>query len=187
MGPVDDDLVVLLDDAGHPSGVAPRLTVHGRHTPLHLAFSCYLVNPQGQVLVTRRALGKRTWPGVWTNACCGHPRPGEPMPDAVRRRVGQELGAQVSGISVLLPDFRYQAVDASGVRENEVCPVFMARLEGDVDPDPGEVMEHRWVDPAALTVVAARAPWLLSPWSATQIGALDLSHLAATHHEMLPR
>jgi isopentenyl-diphosphate delta-isomerase len=50
MASVDQDLVVLLDDAGHPSGTASRLTVHGHHTPLHLAFSCYLVNPQGQVL-----------------------------------------------------------------------------------------------------------------------------------------
>jgi isopentenyl-diphosphate delta-isomerase type 1 len=179
MASVDEDLVVLLDDAGHPSGTAPRLTVHGHHTPLHLAFSCYLVNPQGQVLVTRRALGKRTWPGVWTNACCGHPQPGEPIPDAVARRIGQELGAQVTNINLLLPDFRYQAVDASGVRENEVCPVFGARLEGTLDPDPGEVMEHRWVDPAALAQVAATAPWLLSPWSATQIGLLDMGHLVA--------
>ena len=179
MGSVDEDLVVLLDDAGHPSGVAPRLTVHGRHTPLHLAFSCYLLNPEGQILVTRRALSKRTWPGVWTNACCGHPRPEEPLPQAVTRRVGQELGARVTDIRVLLPDFRYQAVDASGIRENEVCPVFAARLEGTLDPDPGEVMEHRWVDPGALAQVAATAPWLLSPWSATQIGLLDLSHLLA--------
>lgn len=57
--------------------------------------------------------------------------------------------------------------------------MFGARLEGTLDPDPGEVMEHRWVDPAALAQVAARAPWLLSPWSATQIGRLDLSHLVA--------
>jgi isopentenyl-diphosphate delta-isomerase len=101
------------------------------------------------------------------------------MPDAVARRVGQELGAQVTDITLLLPDFRYQAVDASGVRENEVCPVFGARLEGTLVPDPGEVMEHQWVDPSALADVAARVPWLPSPWSATQIGLLDLSHLVA--------
>lgn len=184
MEPAEDDLVVLLDDSGRPSGTAPRLTVHDSRTPLHLAFSCYVVDAEQQVLVTRRALGKRTWPGVWTNACCGHPRPGEPLQDAVRRRLGQELGARVTGITLLLPDFRYQAVDASGIRENEVCPVFGARLEGTLDPDPGEVMEHRWVDPGALTEVAARTPWLLSPWSAAQIGLLDLTDLTQAHPDL---
>jgi hypothetical protein len=102
------------------------------------------------------------------------------MQDAVRRRVGQELGAQVSGIIVLLPDFRYQALDASGIRENEVCPVLIAQLEGTMDPDPGEVLEHRWVDPGALTPIAARAVAAQS----VQIGLLDLSHLAAANDGM---
>lgn len=177
MQPETEDLVVLLDDAGRPRGTADRLTVHGTETPLHLAFSCYIVRA-GQVLVTRRALAKRTWPGVWTNACCGHPRPGEAMEDAIERRVSEELGARVEGIRVVLPDFRYEAVDASGVRENEICPVFVAGVVGDLSPDPAEVMEHRWVDPAALADVAARSPWLLSPWSVLQINAMDLAALA---------
>jgi isopentenyl-diphosphate delta-isomerase type 1 len=169
-----DDLVVLLDSQAQPSGTADRMTVHSTSTPLHLAFSCYLVNDEQQVLMTRRALAKRTWPGVWTNACCGHPKPGEAMEDAVVRRVAEELGAQARGLRLVLPDFRYEAVDASGVRENEVCPVFVATLEGGLAPDPAEVMEHRWVDPAALADVAERSPWLLSPWSVAQIRQLDL-------------
>jgi isopentenyl-diphosphate delta-isomerase len=80
MPSVDQDLMVLLDGAGHPSGVAPRLTVHGRDTPLHLAFSCYLVNPGGQILVTRRALGPG--PGCGPTRAAGIPAPGSrcPMP-----------------------------------------------------------------------------------------------------------
>jgi isopentenyl-diphosphate delta-isomerase len=174
MEPTAEDLVVLLDSAGQPCGSADRRTVHGADTPLHLAFSCYLLNMDNQVLVTRRALAKRTWPGVWTNSCCGHPKPGEPMTDAIGRRVAQELGVRATRIGVVLPDFRYQAVDASGIRENEVCPVYVATLEGTVDPDPEEVMEHRWVDAAALADVAARTPWLLSPWSVAQIGQMDM-------------
>ena len=172
-----DDLVVLLDAQGQPCGTADRSTVHSTQTPLHLAFSCYVIDATGRVLVTRRALTKRTWPGVWTNACCGHPLPGESFEDAIQRRLGQELGARAAAVSPVLPDFRYEAVDASGIRENEVCPVFVARLEGGLDPDPAEVMEHRWVDPVALASVAAGSPWLLSPWSVEQITQLDLPRL----------
>jgi isopentenyl-diphosphate delta-isomerase type 1 len=172
-----EDLVVLLDDRGEPIGTADRTAVHGPDTPLHLAFSCYLVDADGRVLMTRRALAKRTWPGVWTNACCGHPRPGEDPAEAVARRLEQELGATAATIRMALPDFRYEAVDASGIRENEICPVFVASLDGSLHPDPAEVMEHRWADPADLADVAARTPWLLSPWSVAQIGRLDMPRL----------
>ena len=105
-----DDLVVLLDERDLPVGEAPRRSVHTDRTPRHLAFSCYLFDERGRVLLTRRALEKATWPGVWTNSCCGHPRPGETAEDAVRRRVFQELGAGVDGLELVLPDFGYRAV-----------------------------------------------------------------------------
>ena len=86
------ELVVTVDEAGNTIGSAPKETVHTDHTPLHLAFSCYLLNSEGMLLMTRRALTKRTWPGVWTNSFCGHPGPGEACEDAIVRRSEQELG-----------------------------------------------------------------------------------------------
>lgn len=186
MNTESEDLVVLLDAHGQPCGTADRMTVHSEQTPLHLAFSCYVVDAEGLVLMTRRALTKRTWPGVWTNACCGHPQPGERFEDAIERRLADELGTRATAIAPVLPDFRYEAVDASGIRENEVCPVFVATLVGGVNPDPAEVMEFRWVDPGALADVASHSPWLLSPWSVEQIRQLDLLSLGHALVEAVP-
>lgn len=179
MATAPDDLVVLLDEDGSPRGTMHRAQVHGPGTPLHLAFSCYVFDADGRFLVTRRAISKRTWPGVWTNSGCGHPRPGEAPAAAVPRRLGQELGLDLAGVDVVLPDFRYRAVDAAGTVENEVCPVFVARAIGDPAPDAAEVAEWRWVDWDDFVAVALRAPWGISPWAASQVRALDAAGLLA--------
>jgi isopentenyl-diphosphate delta-isomerase len=168
----DPELVVLLADDGSPIGTADKRTVHGTDTPLHLAFSCHLSDDDGRLLVTRRALGKRTWPGVWTNSFCGHPAPGERMQEAVARRALEELGVTVSALELAVPDFRYIATDAAGVVENEICPVYTATTQDDVVPDPDEVMEFRWVDPVRLTEAVGAAPWAFSPWLTLQLPAL---------------
>jgi len=166
------DLVVLLDEHGRPTGTAPRAEVHTDDTPLHLAFSCYLRDGSGRVLISRRALVKRTWPGVWTNSFCGHPRPGEDMTDAVHRYAARELGTTIRDIACLLPAFRYRAVDAGGVVENELCPVFVATVSGDLAPDPGEVAELQWVPADDVCAIVAVAPWSLSPWLVAQVREL---------------
>lgn len=165
----DEDHVILLDPDGTTSGLAPRASVHSTHTPLHLAFSCHLVREDGAVLLTRRSLAKRTWPGVWTNAFCGHPRRGESFEDAISRHARDELGLEVRDIRSVLPDFRYRAVDASGIVENEKCPVFTARPLTDAAPNPAEVMELRWVAADDLEALVRLAPWTLSPWSVEQL------------------
>ncbi len=157
--------VVLLDDAGTAIGTEDKAVVHHTDTPLHLAFSCYVFDGD-RLLLTRRATTKRTWPGVWTNTCCGHPGPGEPLAEAVSRRMQDELGIVVEDIELVLPRFRYRAVMDDGVVENEICPVFRARYAGQVTPDPSEVDSFAWV------------PWrempdrAVSPWCALQLAEL---------------
>ncbi|HWL02363.1 MAG TPA: isopentenyl-diphosphate Delta-isomerase [Microbacteriaceae bacterium] len=168
------DEVVLVSESGDAIGTAPKAAVHGPDTPLHLAFSCYLLDDAGRVLITRRALGKRTWPGVWTNSFCGHPGPGETVLDAVRRHAHLELGADLSDLELELPLFRYRAVDPSGVVEHEICPVYSARLASDLRPSPHEVMEHVWIDPEALSTSVRATPWAFSPWLVLQLELLDL-------------
>ncbi len=164
--------VVLVDDAGHPIGAADKVSVHTFDTPLHLAFSCHVYRADGKVLVTRRALTKLTWPGVWTNSFCGHPGPSESLENAVARRAQHELGITVERLEVVLPDFRYRAVDASGIVENEVCPVYRAFTSDEVVPNPDEVAEFAWVDPAALHDATIAAPYAFSPWLGWQLEQL---------------
>lgn len=156
--------VVLLDTARLPIGTALKSEVHTADTPLHLAFSCWVLDDDGRVLLTRRALSKRTWPGVWTNSFCGHPGPGESMAAALHRRAEQELGLELTELREVVPEFAYWARDASGVVENEFCPVWTARAESSPMPNPEEVAESLWVDPAELLRASRAVPQLLSPW-----------------------
>jgi isopentenyl-diphosphate delta-isomerase len=170
-GPVREE-VVLLDDAGRPVGVADKATVHGATTPRHLAFSCYGFDAAGRLLVTRRAAGKRAFPLVWTGTCCGHPAPGEDMADAVHRRLRDELGVGARELTLLLPEFSYRASDGV-VEENELCPVFVCRLEGDPAAAPDEVAEWVWWDWDAFLAAAQAPDSVLSPWARLQAPLLD--------------
>ena len=163
--------VVLLNEAGVPIGSALKHEVHHRQTPLHLAFSCHVIDAAGRLLVTRRALGKQAWPGVWTNSFCGHPSPGEETADAVRRRARQELSIELDDLDLVLPDFRYRALDASGIVENEICPVFRAIVDGDPRPAAAEIAEWAWAEPTSVRMAVAAAPFAFSPWFSLQLAA----------------
>lgn len=164
--------VVLLDEDGRAVGTTDKATVHHAETPLHLAFSCYLFNPRGELLLTQRALSKRTWPGVWTNTCCGHPAPAESPRDAVLRRLSDELGLLLSHVDLVLPGFRYRAVMGNGVVENEMCPVFRAIADVTPQPNPDEVEATRWVSWAELADGVRAGSAEISPWAALQIQEL---------------
>jgi isopentenyl-diphosphate delta-isomerase type 1 len=169
---MEPDLVVLLDAAGLPTGTRPKVDVHGADTPLHLAFSVYVFDAAGRFLVTRRSLSKLTWPGVWTNSCCGHVRPDETPEVAARRRLSEELSLTAATLDLVLPHFAYRATSPEGIVENEVCPVFVATVDHDPVADPDEVAEWAWADWGAFCDVAERSPWLLSPWAVLQVPLL---------------
>jgi isopentenyl-diphosphate delta-isomerase len=168
-GPSSREQVVLLSEAGKPIGVADKASVHGDDTPLHLAFSCHVFDARGRVLVTRRAVTKLTFPGVWTNAFCGHPGPDEDIEDAVRRRGLRELSLPIGELDLVLPDFRYRAVDAAGVVENEVCPVYRTVVRDDPMPKADEADDWAWVVPADLVKAVTATPFAFSPWLVLQL------------------
>ncbi|WP_235529204.1 MULTISPECIES: isopentenyl-diphosphate Delta-isomerase [unclassified Phycicoccus] len=169
-----EELVVLLDDEGRAVGTAPKATVHTADTPLHLAFSAYVFGSDGHLLLTRRALDKPTFPGIWTNSVCGHPAPGEDLAEAVRRRALQELGAIVTGVRLVLPGFGYRA-EMDGVVEHELCPVYAAWLApGErLRLDASEVHEATWVGWHEVCEEVRFGLRAVSPWCARQLRLLE--------------
>lgn len=179
MSTATEELVVLLDEDGRAIGTAPKRGVHHPETPLHLAFSCYLFDDAGRLLMTRRALTKPTWPGAWTNSVCGHPAPREPMEDAVRRRVLDEVGVGAEDVRLMLPAFRYRAVMPNGVVENEMCPVYVATATGRLSPDPAEVDDVAWVDWHEFRAAVLDGSREISPWCREQVALLPEHPLTA--------
>jgi isopentenyl-diphosphate delta-isomerase len=163
--------VVLLAEDGSAIGVEDKAVVHHADTPLHLAFSSYVFDSAGNTVLTRRALHKKTFPGLWTNTCCGHPLPEEDLAQAVLRRLQDELGMKCSDPELLLPAFRYRAV-MDGVVENEMCPVFRVFSDDEPTPNPDEVDSTErvaWTEFAAGVLDGTRE---ISPWSRLQVAEL---------------
>ncbi len=166
--------VVLVDAGGQAIGTELKSAVHHQDTPLHLAFSAYLFRPATDgvdLLVTRRASDKATFPGVWSNSVCGHPAPGERLREAVRRRATKELGLRVRELRLVLPRFSYRA-EMDGVVEHELCPVYVAFAEGEPTPDADEVGDFEWVPWAVYARDVTEGRREVSTWSREQVAAL---------------
>lgn len=156
--------VILVDEDNNQIGVADKETVHTTHTPLHRAFSLFLFNVQKQLLVTQRALSKKTFPGAWTNSVCGHVSPEEQTIDAVKRRVKDELHIEASDIKEIAP-YRYKFSDKNGIVENEICPIFIGKTNEDPKPNKSEVEAWKWVDWKEFLETIQTHPGTYSPWS----------------------
>jgi isopentenyl-diphosphate delta-isomerase len=135
--------VVLVDEHDRPIGTADKRSVHHADTPLHRGFSVFLFNAAGNLLLQQRSFGKTTWPGVWSNSCCGHIQLGETAVHAMQRRIHEELGIAGAEVTVVLPEYRYRFA-RDGVVENEFCPVAVGVIDQAPWPNPEEVAAIRW-------------------------------------------
>jgi isopentenyl-diphosphate Delta-isomerase len=166
--------VELVDRAGRPLGTCTVLKAHTAPGRLHRAFSVVLYDPAGRVLVQQRAAVKTRFARRWSNACCGHPPPGQDVAAAAMARLTSELGVTAAQLTPLTEAgvYRYRADDAATKYvEYEWDHVFRAILIGGVTAaDPGEVSEVRWASPGPLAAEIAARPDDFTPWLA---GVLD--------------
>ncbi|NUS81175.1 MAG: isopentenyl-diphosphate Delta-isomerase [Streptomyces sp.] len=168
-GSTEPIMLELVDEDGRTIGTAEKLSAHLAPGRLHRAFSVFLFDDEGRLLLQRRALGKYHSPGVWSNTCCGHPYPGEPPFVAAARRTGEELGVAPA----LLREagtVRYNHPDpVSGLVEQEYNHLFAGLVRTEPQPDPQEIDETAFVAPEELTRLLAHNPF--SAWFMTVLDA----------------
>ena len=138
------DYVILVSEKGEILGTAPKLATHNAHTPLHLAFSIFLFNSKGEVLLQQRSHTKKTWPLVWSHACCGHQKLDEKLELTAKNRMEFEMGITDALLTLILPDFRYTC-ELNGIVENEICPVFVGITDQQPHINPDEVENYQWM------------------------------------------
>jgi isopentenyl-diphosphate Delta-isomerase len=153
--------VVLVDADDRPIGSAEKLRAH-REGLLHRAFSVFVMNRTGAMLLQRRAADKYHSGGLWSNTCCSHPRPGEPIAAAAGRRLREEMGFTCA----LRPVHRfvYRAELDGGMIEHECDTVLVGHYDGVPSPDPAEVGGWRWTHPDAIARELAAAPERFTAW-----------------------
>ncbi len=153
--------VVLVDEHDAEVGTGEKLAVH-RSGALHRAFSVFVFDESGRLLLQRRAATKYHSPGLWSNTCCGHPRPGEETANAASRRLREELGftCQLRHVG----SFIYRAAFTNGLMEHELDHVFAGAFNGMPTPDPSEVSECRWVTLGDLGREMAGSPEEFTAW-----------------------
>ena len=162
--------VILVDRRDTPIGTADKLEAH-RTGALHRAFSVFVQNQRGEMLLQRRARTKYHSGGLWSNTCCSHPRPGEDTGEAVRRRLREEMGfdCPTDRVASLI----YRADVGGGLVEHEYDHLFLGRWDGAPSPDPAEVEDWRWVAPADLRAELERAPERFTYWFRIAFRQLD--------------
>ncbi|MEU0673684.1 isopentenyl-diphosphate Delta-isomerase [Streptomyces sp. NPDC006172] len=168
-GTADAILLELVDADGLTIGTAEKLAAHQPPGQLHRAFSVFLFDERGRLLLQQRALGKYHSPGVWSNTCCGHPYPGEAPFAAAARRTFEELGVSPS-LMAEAGTVRYNHPDpASGLVEQEYNHLFVGLVQSRLRPDPEEVGDTAYVTPAELAERHAKDTF--SAWFMTVLDA----------------
>ncbi len=159
----EPDELILVDEQDNPVGYETKLRAHENGGRLHRAFSIFIFNDAGEVLLQRRAAGKYHFGGLWTNACCSHPRRGQSTLDAAHTRLQEEFGFDADLTERFT--FIYRAPDpTSGLTEHEFDHVFTGRFDGEPRPNPDEIGDWKWVWPEELLADVKARPDTYTPW-----------------------
>jgi isopentenyl-diphosphate delta-isomerase type 1 len=166
-----DDMIVFVDESNRPVATGRKLASHDADTKLHRAFSVFLFNEKGEFLMQQRALSKKTWPGTWSNTCCGHVMLHESVERAAKRRLKYELGLSGIDLQTALPNFHYRA-EKDGVVENEICPVLFGFTDAEPKRNPEEVESIRWIGWEEFLRTLDDPETDISPWAVEEVREL---------------
>lgn len=158
----EDENLILVDSDDNQTGTLSKALCHDGDGVLHRAFSVFLFDGDGRLLLQQRAPGKRLWPMYWSNSCCSHPRRGEDIDEAVARRLTDEL--QTSSDLEFVYKFVYRAKFGDLGSEHELCHVFLGKLAGQLSPNTHEIAAIRYVSAADLEAEFRSAPEQFTPW-----------------------
>jgi len=158
---MSDEYVIIVDDRDREVGRAEKLLVH-LTARLHRAVSVFVFDAGGRLLLQRRAGGKYHSGDLWSNTCCGHPRPGESAVAAAERRLREEMGVRCTLTRACT--IRYHLEVGGGLAEHEYDHVFVGVFDGSPAPDPGEVRDWCWMDRTSLQQALQRRPEAFTPW-----------------------
>jgi len=157
------ETVILVDEKDNPIGYDEKMNAHSNGGKLHRAFSIFVFNSKGEVLLQQRARAKHTFRGLWTNPCCSHPRKGEELEKAAHRKLKQEFGFDTGLREVF--SFTYKATDReSNLTEHEFDHVFIGNFDGVPKPNPEEIDDWKWMTPAKLRRDLENNPNSYTPW-----------------------
>lgn len=158
----ESEELILVDSDDREIGHDSKAACHDGDGRLHRAFSLFIFNERGELLLQQRGREKRLWPGYWANSCCSHPRRGETMNEATRRRLHQELGLDCP--LEFLFKFQYQAKYGTLGAEHELCWVYIGFSDASVRPNVNEIDAWRFVAPADLDREIVARPQDFTPW-----------------------
>jgi len=158
----EDEELILVDEDDQQTGHLTKEQCHDGEGILHRAFSVFLFNDDGDLLLQERSSSKRLWPGYWSNSCCSHPRRGESMTVATRRRLLDELNIETRLEFVY--KFRYHARYGELGSEHELCHVYLGRLKDAARPNEHEIAAIRFVNAKDLAQDFAATPDRFTPW-----------------------
>ncbi len=153
--------VILVNEHDIATGTMEKMEAHEKAV-LHRAFSVFIFNTQGHMLMQQRALTKYHSGGLWTNSCCSHPRPGENTKDAALRRLQEEMGFE-TGLQKVF-DFVYKAPFDNGLTEYEFDHVFVGYFDGEIAPNADEVNNYAYMAMADIADAIQKKPEMFTAW-----------------------
>jgi len=162
----EEEPLILVDEADREIGHLNKGECHDGDGVLHRAFSLFIFNSEGELLLQQRSAEKRLWPLFWSNSCCSHPRRGETMDVATRRRLEQELGMAANFNHLFT--FQYHARYLDLGSESEICWVYIGLCDDPPRPNSTEISAVRWITANELDRELREQPEVFTPWSAEE-------------------